>query len=82
MKRDDKLDARTALWFQERKQCLACSKCIQKDLKSGDATVRVLRCNELVIAKSRTRGYCIDMREPEMPCGPNATLFQPTEKSK
>jgi hypothetical protein len=69
----------TALWWQQREQCLRCANSVAGAGHEGEG---VLRCTAVRIAPRRSRptlgAYCIDARAGA--CGPEATLFQEATK--
>lgn len=73
---------RTALWLQEqRDKCAACANCVSKSGRRHHADNEgVMRCRVVRVPKVKnTYAYCIDAREPDSACGPEAKLFQPKE---
>jgi hypothetical protein len=63
----------TALWWQQREQCERCQHCTLREGYEGEG---VMRCKMLRQGGAGGAGYCIDARDEEGPCGPNARLFQ------
>jgi hypothetical protein len=70
---------RTALWFEQRKQCAKCKH--ERHFKTtegerGDSKPMI--CLKAQGENAR-RVFCIDAREDDGACGPDAKLFQPKE---
>ena len=68
--------ARTALWLEQREKCLSCAHCL---MSRGGGGETIMVCGETPATGMRYGAYCIDAREPEQSCGPDANLFQPKE---
>lgn len=78
---------RTVLWFKERETCKQCRNCVVNPITEGSAGRNKgggWHCIKTRNNKSGPNPHqaCIAAREPGMPCGPDAKLFQPKEQSK
>lgn len=71
-----KIHPRTELWFRQKHTCLACDHCANREVKSGDASARVMRCKLTKGVGAAIHGYCIDARDTGQPCGPDARNFK------
>lgn len=60
----------TEAWWRQRDQCEACSACYREVGIGG------MRCRAYIQNKNQVQhGYCIEARDKDGPCGPNAILF-------
>ncbi len=67
----------TALWWQQREQCMRCSHVCRRLEGSRSESSEVLRCKVVrTPAGRREWAYCIDAREKGRECGPDGKLFQ------
>lgn len=69
----------TALWFEQRKLCDKCANCSRPPVKANGIAVSVYRCLAMPVPVKGKYGFCIEARDADGVCGPNATKFQPKE---
>lgn len=65
------LHPRTVLWFEQREKCAQCVYC-----KKGETEMRCTQAASKNVGRAQFN-YCIDMREPDSLCGPDAHFFHP-----
>lgn len=70
---------RTALWWEQRKQCESCEHCVRiptKPTAGGRISTYPYRCGATPAGGPTGLAYCIEARDEGGNCGPNANLYQ------